>query len=130
MAADRVLVDTSIIIEFFRKKKKDETFLHSLLNNSSTLYISVITYFELLCGAKSEALLNDTLLLLELLESIDFSEPEAKKATRIFQDLKQRNAMISLADIFIAATAIEHDLPLATLNQAHFERVPALQLMA
>jgi len=101
MAAGRVLVDTSIIIDFFRKKKKDETLLHRLLKNSSTLYISVITYFELLCGAKSEALLNDTIQLLQLFEIIDFSEPEAKNAANIFQDLKSRNSMIGLADIFI-----------------------------
>ncbi|MGH7453674.1 MAG: type II toxin-antitoxin system VapC family toxin, partial [bacterium] len=92
------------------------------------LYISVITYFELLCGAKSEALLNDTVQLLELFEIIDFSESEAKNAANIFQDLKSRNLMIGLADIFIAATAIDHDLPLATLNLTHFERISALQL--
>jgi predicted nucleic acid-binding protein len=130
MAADRVLVDTSIIIEFFRKKKKDETFLHRLLNNNSILYISIITYFELLCGAKSESLLNDTMQLLELFEIIDFSESEAKKAASIFQDLKIKNSMIGLADIFIAATAIDHNLPLATLNHAHFEQVSVLQLLA
>lgn len=61
MAADRILVDTSIIIEFFRKKKKDESVLHDLLAGTSVLYISTVTYFELLSGAKSAALLNDTI---------------------------------------------------------------------
>ena len=37
--------------------------------------------------------------------------------------------MIGLADIFIAATAIEHDLPLATLNRVHFERISALHII-
>ena len=129
MATDRILVDTSIAIEFFRKKKKDETVLHGLLTGYSVLYVSVITYFELLCGAKSQALLDDTTQLLELFEIIDFREPEAKNAASLFQDLKQRNAMIGLADIFIAATAIEHDLPLATLNRAHFERISSLHII-
>jgi predicted nucleic acid-binding protein len=130
VAADRILVDTSVIIEFFRKKKKDETVLHGLLTSSSVLHISIVTYFELLCGAKSEALLDDTIKLLELFEVINLSEPEAKNAANIFQGLKKNNAMIGLADIFIAATAIAHDLPLATLNRTHFERIAALQIIA
>lgn len=128
MATGRVLVDTSIIIEFFRKKKKDETLLHRLLSSGWKLYISTITYFELLCGAKSEPLLNDTIQLLELFESIDFSESEAKNAAGIFQELKSKNSLSGLADIFIASTAIVHDLPLATLNRTHFERISTLQL--
>lgn len=129
MAADRILVDTSIIIEFFRKKKKDESVLHGLLAGTSVLYISTVTYFELLSGAKSAALLNDTMKLMSLFEVIDLSALEAKTAAEIFQDLKRRNAMIGLADIFIAATAVAHDLPLATLNRSHFERITNLQII-
>lgn len=121
MAADRILVDSSVLIESFRKKKKDETFLHQLFSNYSTLHISVITYYELLCGAKSDALLNDTLKLLQLFEIIDLTQPEAKQAASIFQELKKKNTIIGTADILIAATAIEHALPIATLNRSHFE---------
>jgi len=84
----------------------------------------------LLCGAKSESLLNDTVQLLELFEIIDFSESEAKNAASIFQELKSKNSMIDLADIFIAATALDHALPLATLNHTHFERISTLHLIS
>lgn len=130
MATDRILVDSSVLIESFRKKKKDETFLHQLFSNYSTLHISVLTYYELLCGAKSDALLNDTLKLLQLFEIIDLTQPEARNAENIFQDLKKRNALIGTADILIAATALEHALPIATLNRSHFERIPALQTIS
>lgn len=130
MATDRILVDSSVLIESFRKKKKDETFLHQLFSNYSTLHISVITYYELLCGAKSDALLNDTLKLLQLFEIIDLTQPEAKQAASIFQELKKQNAMIGTADTLIAATAIEHALPLATLNRSHFERISVLQIIS
>ncbi len=83
MATDRVLVDTSIFIEFFRKKKKEEAVLHDLLNKDFALHLSVITYFELLCGAKSQALLDDTRRLMDLFEVLDFREPEAKHAASI-----------------------------------------------
>lgn len=129
MAAARILIDTSVIIDFFRKQKKEEATLHLLLNNYAVSCISAVTYFELLCGAKSKPLLDDTLRLVELFDVIDLCEPEARRAASIYQDLKSRNAMIGLADIFIAATALEHHLPLATLDHSHFERISALQLI-
>jgi len=38
--------------------------------------------------------------------------------------------MIGLADIFIAATALEHNLRLVTLNRSHFERVSTLEIVS
>lgn len=52
----------------------------------------------------------------------------SKIAAKIYQDLKVENQLISLPDIFIAATAIAHDLQLLTLNRKHFERITALKL--
>ena len=37
--------------------------------------------------------------------------------------------LIELRDLFIAASALAHDLPLATLNIKHFERVDGLVLV-
>ena len=34
-----------------------------------------------------------------------------------------------MADLFIAATAITHNLPIATLNRRHFERIDSLNIM-
>jgi tRNA(fMet)-specific endonuclease VapC len=46
----------------------------------------------------------------------------------IYQSLKVSNQLIGLPDIFIAATAITHNLPLLTLNQKHFARISNLKL--
>jgi predicted nucleic acid-binding protein len=37
--------------------------------------------------------------------------------------------MIDLADILIGATALTHDIPLATLNRKHFERIKGLEII-
>lgn len=37
--------------------------------------------------------------------------------------------MIDLADILIGATALTHDIPLATLNIKHFERIKGLEII-
>ena len=41
-----------------------------------------------------------------------------------------RTRPISMADSWIAATAIHHGLPLVTHNRRHFEAIPGLQLIS
>jgi predicted nucleic acid-binding protein len=52
-----------------------------------------------------------------------------EKAIQIYQRLKSAGNLIDLPDLFIAATAIAHELPLATLNTKHFERITELILV-
>jgi predicted nucleic acid-binding protein len=49
-------------------------------------------------------------------------------AVEIYHHLKSHNTLIALPDLFIAATAITHNLQLLTLNQEHFQRVTNLML--
>ncbi len=51
MENNGILVDTSVIIEFFRKANKEKTLLYKIFDYK--LYISAITVFELLAGATS-----------------------------------------------------------------------------
>ncbi|MBI3958558.1 MAG: type II toxin-antitoxin system VapC family toxin [Chloroflexi bacterium] len=51
-----------------------------------------------------------------------------RTSVEIYQRLKASNQLIPLPDIFIAATAITHNLPLLTLNQKHFARIIQLKL--
>ena len=47
---------------------------------------------------------------------------------RIKAELKQLGKSINDSDLFIAATAISHDLVLVTNNLRHFERIPFLRI--
>ncbi|MCF0074640.1 type II toxin-antitoxin system VapC family toxin [Dyadobacter sp. CY261] len=53
----------------------------------------------------------------------------ARVAVAIGIVLKKRGKLIGMADVFIAATAVHHGLPLATLNIKHFERIETLELL-
>jgi predicted nucleic acid-binding protein len=46
-----------------------------------------------------------------------------------YRFLKQNGLLIGANDLWIAATAIAHDLPLVTRNTDHFRRVPGLKVM-
>ena len=49
-------------------------------------------------------------------------------AIKIKLDLKKKRKSIEFQDLIIAAIALSHNLPLATLNQKHFEPIDGLIL--
>ena len=91
--------------------------------------ISTVTLFELLCGAKTEKHLADVHTLQKWIGSLPFNDAVAETAARFFCELKIQNKLIEFRDIFIAATAYEHDLPIATLNRKHFENIVQITLI-
>lgn len=51
METKKVLIDTSILIDYFRKKNKSKTIFYRL-SLENMIYISAITEFEFLIGVK------------------------------------------------------------------------------
>ena len=43
MATQRILVDSSLVIDYFRKEKKDKAPLYELFQKNYKLYISALT---------------------------------------------------------------------------------------
>lgn len=120
-----VLVDTSIIIDFLRKKNKQKTVLWTIKANCSC-FMSSITYFELMAGATNEAKHEDIKKVCKWIPVLVFDENTAEIAARIYRQLKQQNKLIEFRDIFIAATAMNKNYDLATFNSTHFKRVQNL----
>jgi len=52
MADKKLMVDTSLLIDYFRKTDKQKARLVSHFKNYGKLYISGITEFEVINGAK------------------------------------------------------------------------------
>lgn len=125
MERERLLIDTSILIDHLRKTQKDKTVFYQHASQYDCL-ISAVTEFEFSIGSTPENR-RFTEDLLAKLPVLPFDSTCVKIAAKIYRELKSRNQLISLPDIFIAATAITHDLQLLTLNQKHFERVENLK---
>ena len=47
----------------------------------------------------------------------------------VYRYLQKNGQLIGANDLWIAATALAHDLPLVTANTAHFQRVPGLRFL-
>jgi predicted nucleic acid-binding protein len=128
MDRERLLIDTSVLIDHLRKSQKDQTTFYQLTFHYD-YNISAITAFEFSVGTTPrnrqfiEALTANIPIL-------PFDSTCVQNAVEIYHNLKIRNQLISLPDIFIAATALTHNLQLLTLNQKHFERIENLKLYA
>ena len=128
MADKIILADTSILIDLFRKSKKVNSKFVQLAMEGYEFQISAITAYEVYSGATIGQLpfWDD---LLEKIIVLPFDKDVVKQAVIINRILKQKRKQIELADLFIAATAVNHDLSLATLNRKHFERIDLLTII-
>ena len=128
MANKVIMVDTSILIDYYRKTDKNKTIWISLVRQGYEFAISSITKYEIYSGATKSQLQfwNDVLIAISV---IPFDESSVDKAVEINNMLKRKRKQIDLADLFIAATAMNYNLPIATLNKKHFERIEGLTLV-
>jgi predicted nucleic acid-binding protein len=123
-----ILLDSSILIELFRKKDKRKTSFFSLSGIHNDLCISSITYYEIGIGNRKSHYdfwnkLSDNLLVLP------FDKNCSKTAIEVHSNLLKLNKMIDLADIFIGATALTYKIPIATLNIKHFDKIRDLEIL-
>ena len=129
METRRVLVDTSILIDYFRKKNKEKTYLWTLTNSDSKLCISVLTEFEFFCGCSNGQRKNEAKELLSFFSKIVFTSNHCIRASEIYIELRLKNQLIDIIDILIAGVASFENIPLATLNQKHFSRINDLVII-
>ena len=131
MVNRKILIDTSVVIEYVRKKNKAKTILYELFKSYDELFISSITVFEIFVGVniKNVNLINQ---LFEGFRILPFDLTIAKIASQVYNELKSQNKIIEFSpDIsgFIAATAIGNSLSVVTLNTKDFERIPNLEIL-
>lgn len=123
-----VLLDSSVLIEYFRKKDKEKTALYSLADSFTRFAIPSIVEFEVFAGA-SGMQLSFWEQMLQSMTVFPFDSDAARTAVSIMRQLKTRRITIDKADLFIAATAVANGLPLATLNRKHFSTIKGIDLV-
>ncbi|RNL52298.1 type II toxin-antitoxin system VapC family toxin [Pedobacter jejuensis] len=128
MANKIILIDTSILIDYFRKSDKINSKLIALFDKGYDFVISAITYYEIYSGANENQLNFWNKLLLKI-DVLPFDEHAAKASVEINNELKKSRNQLAVADLFIAGTALSNNLSLATLNTKHFERIKSLDIL-
>ena len=98
--------------------------------------ISVISVSELLHGVHRAARPNRTLrsvvveAILSHFDPIPITETVARVHALAWAELERRGQRTGERDLWIAATALTHDLAVATRNPRDFERIPGLRVLA
>lgn len=123
-----ILLDSSVIIELFRKQKKEKTVFFNLAQSEKDFCISSVTYFEVGIGNRSSHLdfWED---LLSVLSVLPFDIACASTAIEIYRKLKEKGNLIDFADLCIGATALSNNIRIATLNKKHFSKIEGLQII-
>lgn len=127
------LLDTNIIVDYFRQKEPGVQLLSSV-SGKGTIAISIITYAELIHGVQKahnpeferkriELFLSDTQA-----QNFPIISATIEIFARIKHGLEQKGQVLDDFDLLIAANAIEHSCIFVTRNRKHFERIPGLTI--
>lgn len=125
-----LVVDTSVIIGHLRGDAACSGFLESQARTGADLGVSAVTWAEVLAEShldeEAEAV---AIRLLRSLRTLPVTVAIATQAGRLVRAWRRSHGL-GLPDAFIAASALEHDSPLVTLDQRHFGCVPGLVVLA
>lgn len=128
MAEKITLVDSSVLINYYRKTDKANSVWVNLVQQGYKFAISVITKYEIYAGAaESQLVFWDNVF--HAIKILPFDENCVNTAVEINTALKRKRKQIDLADLFIAATALTYSLPISTINRKHFDRIDALNIL-
>ena len=120
-----MLVDTDVWVWHLRGYQQATQKLDSL----STLTISAITYLELLQGLRNKTEMNaiQQSLAMRHTQRLPLTPAITERATALMEAWVLSNGL-QLGDALIAATALEHQLPLLTGNVKDFSAIPDLRI--
>ena len=107
------MVDSDVVIWFLKGREKEAQLLKNL-SKSGDLYCSVVTIAEVRAGLtkQPEKIISQ---LANIFVPIEINSEIAQAAGAFKQKYK-----LDIADMFIAATAVESNLILVSYNKKHF----------
>src|SRR5262249_41685998 len=127
---NKTLLDTDIYSEILRAVNSTVVAnARSYRQAHGVLTLSVITVMEMVKGfqqVQRPRKIIDLLTYVAAEEVLDFSQPAAEVAGRIWGDLDRTGQPIGLADPMIAAIALTNGLELVTGNTSHYQRIQQL----
>jgi predicted nucleic acid-binding protein len=122
MSAERILIDTSVWIEYFRNNSAALVDAVAEVVKNRQICVPRIVLAELMQGAKSERELSVIGEFMEAFTIVDQTDQAWLKAGRLSYELKRKGKNVNLTDCYIAVLAQENDCAVLTLDQ-HFKDI-------
>lgn len=115
---EAILIDSDILIDHLRKEQSALDYIQRKIDDSSPLFISVISRIEIFSGARKGE--DETIhSLFDILTSVDVDLTIADGAGEYLRKFRKSHAL-SIGDAVIAATAKEMGMKLVTRNIKHY----------
>lgn len=129
MSGNSILLDTNIIIALFNGEKG----IAEKLDKLKQVYVPAVVVGELFYGAfsstsKSKNISRINSFLTDC-QVLDVDQSTAKLYGELKSILRKNGTPIPENDIWIAATAVQHDLKIAT-RDAHFKNLSKLTIVS
>jgi predicted nucleic acid-binding protein len=122
MSADKILVDTSVWIGYFRNTSPSLSEKVDKILTEDEVYVPKIVIAELIQGAKSKKEISVIEDFLEAFFIIDQKKDSWLKAGRLSYDLKKKGKTVHLFDCYIAVIAQEFGCTIFSFNR-HFKDI-------
>lgn len=122
MKGDRILIDTSVWIEYFKNQDKQFTGKVDQLLTFSDVCVPKVVIAELLQGAKSEKEISVIEEFVEAFNILDQSDDTWIKAGRLSFSMKRKGGTVNIVDCYIAAIASENSCKIFSLDE-HFKSI-------
>lgn len=127
MMKTKVLVDTSILVEYFRGKNLEIIDLVKELIINHRIVLCGIVFSELLAGVRTR---NDQEIIEQAIDALDYAEVSRSiwiMAGEMASKLRQQGIKPPhMTYLIIAAIAIENSYELLT-KDSHFDKIPELK---
>jgi predicted nucleic acid-binding protein len=115
----RLLLDTSVLIDALRLRHRRRELLAELVQAGHTLATSALNIAEVYAGMRPDEA-QRTEALLSVLDCYDLTGTSARRAGALKQQWARKGRTLALADMIVAAIALESDCTLMTDNRKDF----------
>ena len=125
----RVIADSTVLIDMWRLRRTPQR-LAGLRPHLTDPVLAWQVVFEFVRGAYFRGMTDFAIRqFLAGYAVLPVTESQVWRAARIDADLNLAGLTIGVADPWIAAAALETNLPVLTRNTSHFARVPGVQVI-
>ena len=120
-----MIIDTDVFIWYMRGNEKAS----EIIENSNTIFISVVTYIELVQGMRNKKELSSLRKALHGWNAqILYLSEEVSAKAMFFVEQHFLSHALQLADALIGATAIAYGFPILTANDKHYKIMKDIQI--
>lgn len=129
--APALILDTTFLIDLEREQRRAEGPAHRFLDRhpEGHLAITPTVLGEMAAGLDDDG--QDRLeILLASFRIVPIDREVCWRYSRIYRHLKDNGMLIGSNDLWIAATALVHRMPLVTADERHYRRVPGLTVLS